>query len=289
MHARIRQIAPLILVLAIAAYALVYLNNASEDEESGLFASGTVEAVEVSLSSEISGRVIEVFVEEGDTVSQGETLLRLDDALLQIQREQAQAGLPLAEAAVSAANLALERAQQSYDQLFEFSDDPDEDRLALAEASLDNAEAQLAAAEAGVDAAEAALALAELQLAKAEINAPIDGVVLYRAVQPGELAVPGAPLMVLSQLESLSITVFLPEDRYGQVNLGDLVEVEVDSFADEIFSATVSRIADEAEFTPRNVQTGEGRRTTVFAIVLQLDDPEGKLKAGMPADVYFER
>ena len=113
------------------------------------------------------------------------------------------------------------------------------------------------------------------------------GTVLYRNIEPGEIVSPGATLVVIAQLDVLTITVYLPEDRYGQVNLEDTAEVQVDSFPGENFTATVTHIADEAEFTPRNVQTSEGRRTTVFAIELKLDDPEGKLKPGMPADVYF--
>ena len=100
---------------------------------------------------------------------------------------------------------------------------------------------------------------------------------------------PNATLFVLAQLERLTITVYLPEDRYGQVNLGDTAEVEVDSFPGMEFEASVVHIAEEAEFTPRNVQTGEGRRTTVFAIELRVNDPQGRLKPGMPADVFFER
>lgn len=289
MPERMRRIVPIILILAIVAYALFYLSTVSSEENSGLAAAGTVEAVQVRLSPEIGGRVNDVLVNEGDTVEAGDLLVRLDDAVLQAQRDQVAAGVPRAEAAVAAANLALESAQQAYDRLFELTDEPDEDMLALAEASLENAEAQVKAAEAGVEAAQSALTLIDLQIEKTEISAPIAGTVLYRTVQPGELAAPGAPLIVLAQLEDLTITVYLPEDRYGAVNLGDQVEVEVDSFPDEIFFASVVRIADQAEFTPRNVQTGEGRRTTVFAIELRLADTAGKLKPGMPADVYFGR
>jgi HlyD family secretion protein len=64
------------------------------------------------------------------------------------------------------------------------------------------------------------------------------------------------------------ITVYLPEDRYGGVSLGEQVQVSVDTFPGDQFVATVSRIADEAEFTPRNVQTEEGRRSMVFAVEL---------------------
>ena len=93
--------------------------------------------------------------------------------------------------------------------------------------------------------------------------------------------------MVIGLLDDLTITVYLAEDAYGQVNLGDKGNVTVNSYPDEVFTAEVIRIADEAEFTPRNVQTEEDRRTTVFAIELSVLDLEGKLKPGMPADVSF--
>jgi len=93
--------------------------------------------------------------------------------------------------------------------------------------------------------------------------------------------------MNIGELDDLTITVYISEDRYGQIQLGEHVRVTVDSFPGEVFDAVVKRIADKAEYTPRNVQTEEGRRTTVFAVELSVNDPEGKLKPGMPADVDF--
>jgi multidrug resistance efflux pump len=93
--------------------------------------------------------------------------------------------------------------------------------------------------------------------------------------------------MTLGQLDNLSITVYVPENLYGGLSLGQSASVTVDSFPGETFNATVTHIADQAEFTPRNVQTAEGRSTTVFAIKLQVQDTVGKLKPGMPADVVF--
>jgi HlyD family secretion protein len=80
----------------------------------------------------------------------------------------------------------------------------------------------------------------------------------------------------------------VPEDRYGELRVGQAALVTVDSFPDVIFQAKVVRIADQAEFTPRNVQTDEGRRTTVFAVELSIEDSSGQLKPGMPATVRFE-
>lgn len=194
--------------------------------------------------------------------------------------------LSVGQAELEVANARLAQAEVDYAAL---ESGPDADMLALAEDRLQTAQAQLEAAQANFAAAEAALESADLQIAKAQLIAPVAGTVLYRNIQPGEIASPNATLIVLAQLDNLTITVYLPEDRYGQVNLGDTAEIEVDSFPGVNFVATVVRIADEAEFTPRNVQTGEGRRTTVFAIELKLDDPDGKLKPGMPADVLFSR
>ena len=152
---------------------------------------------------------------------------------------------------------------------------------------LEAARARAAAAEAQVDAAAAALAALDAQIAKLTITAPSDGIVLARAIEPGSFASPGSALLEIGDLSDLTITVFVPEDRYGQLSLGQTATLSVDSFPGETFSGTVVHIADRAEFTPRNVQTVEGRRSTVFAIRLAIDDASGRLKPGMPADVRF--
>jgi HlyD family secretion protein len=203
----------------------------------------------------------------------------------------------LAEADVALAEAKLADARRQYENL-EGGVDPD--ALALAEARVKVAESRLVAARAGTPAEELAAALAHVDQAeqalealavqeeKTVIAAPADGVILVRAAEPGEVLIAGAPLLMLLKMDELTITVYIPEDRYGQIETGERAVVEVDSFPGEKFEATVLRIADKAEFTPRNVQTVEGRRTTVFAVELAVADPEGKLKPGMPADVTFE-
>ena len=106
-------------------------------------------------------------------------------------------------------------------------------------------------------------------------------------MEPGSFVAPGSTLLEVGDLGDLTITVFVPEDRYGQLSLGQPATLSVDSFPGETFTGTVVHIADRAEFTPRNVQTVEGRRSTVFAIRLDVDDTSGRLKPGMPADVRF--
>ncbi len=168
-------------------------------------------------------------------------------------------------------------------------------QVSLAQANLTAAQARQQAAEAQADAAlaqvymaQAALEMLDVQIGKLTILAPTDGVVLTRLIEPGEFAAPGAALLVLGRTADKTITVYISEDRYGQVSLGQAAEVSVDSFPGVTFRAVVTSIAGQAEFTPRNVQTADGRKTTVFAIRLQVEDPGDSLKAGMPADVVFK-
>lgn len=205
--------------------------------------------------------------------------------------------------ALAEADLAIAQAQKANAELrYGFlADGPDPDDIAMAEARLETAVAnlesakadpspeQLAVAQAQIDAAEAAINVLRSQLEKLTLSSMIDGIVLERSIEPGEIALPGTPLFVIAELDDLSITVYVAEDRYGEITLGQSAKVTVDSFPGEIFTAQVVQIADQAEYTPRNVQTQEGRSTTVFAVNLNIDSPGGRLKPGMPADVDFEQ
>lgn len=94
--------------------------------------------------------------------------------------------------------------------------------------------------------------------------------------------------MTIGQLGDVTLTVYVPEDRYGQVKLGQEVVVTVDSFPGKTYTGWVQHIAGEAEFTPCNVQTEEGRKSTVFAVGIAVPNPNEELKPGMPLDVTFE-
>lgn len=207
--------------------------------------------------------------------------------------------IAVAEADLAFAQAQLASAEKDYAILL---NGPDPDDVALAEAQVEFAKAQLALAEAEdptpeqlavaqaqVDSAQTSLEAVQVLIDKLIVTTPINGVVTTRNVEPGELIQPGVAAMTISQLDELTVTVYIPENQYGQINLGDTAELKVDSFPFETFSAMVTRIADQAEYTPRNVQTQEERQTTVYAIELSVEDPDGKLKPGMPTDVIFEK
>jgi multidrug resistance efflux pump len=202
---RIMNAVIVVLILAVAGAAYYSLQATADSQP--LTLSGTIEATEIRLASQVGGRVQEVDAAEGDPVRAGQTVIAIYSAVGSVNEK---------------------------------------------------------------------------------ITSPIDGVVLDRLIQPGELAAPGSTLMVVADLNALTLKVYVPEERYGQVSLGQIYPVTVDSFPGQTFSGRVSHIADRAEFTPRNVQTVEGRKSTVFAVTLDLVSAGGKLKPGMPADVGFQ-
>ena len=155
------------------------------------------------------------------------------------------------------------------------------------EIGIKQAENAITQAEKGLAQAQAALDTLQIQKEKLIVYAPIDGVVTTRSIEVGELAQPGMGALTMAQLASLSVTVYIPEDRYGEVTLGQTATLMVDSFPDKTFPATVSYISDRAEYTPRNVQTKEERQNTVYAVKLHVENTGGNLKPGMPADVTF--
>ena len=119
------------------------------------------------------------------------------------------------------------------------------------------------------------------------LHAPVSGTVVSLAVHPGEVAAAGATLMMLADLSHLTLTVYVPQTQLGQVYLGQPATITVDSFPGRVFAGSVSHIADTAEFTPRNVATKEERVNLVFAVTLEVPNPDGALKPGMPADLVL--
>jgi HlyD family secretion protein len=398
----------IIVLVAIAAY--FFYSQTQKAENGQLTASGTIESTDITISSEISGRIQEVLVDEGVSVKHGQPLIRLDGSILEAQKELT---LAADQAAVAAAELELVTAKQALDALFDnapmaaaqaalalanaekaladeeyhwrvqqagnraspetireaeaklklaedevshwqglynrasgdsakamalvqltqakrnrdtaqrnlnwltgkptdvdqaindaklstaqtqlddarrnwekVKDGPNADDVDTAQARVKLAQAHLAAANAQVKVDKETI---DLQLDKLTVISPADGVILSRNVQPGEVITPAGKALTLGLLDILTLTVYVPEDRYGEISLGQKALVSVDSFPGENFNGSVIHIADQAEFTPRNVQTAEGRSTTFYAIKLQLEDPAGKLKPGMPADVVFQK
>lgn len=267
----------------------------------------------------------EYAVDKGETIKQGEVVISLDISPLQAQRgaaharyEAAVAGLEMLEAGprdvdLAVAQAAVVQAQAVLDGALEALDDAEDapwrvrdEQVAIAQAGVDQTRAALEAVEAvlvaleegpvedDVDAARAAVdaAAAELdqfedRISRAEIRSPIDGVLLDRFFLPGELVMPGWPIATMADLDQLEVSVYLPEADLGWANVGDPVQVRVDAYPERTFHGLVIYISDQAEFTPRNVQTPEERVILVYEVRVLVLNPGRALKPGLPADVTF--
>ncbi len=164
--------------------------------------------------------------------------------------------------------------------------------VGVARASLDTLLAkptaeEVAVAQAQVSQAEAALGILQVQLEKMTLHAPIRGLVTNRSIHVGETASPGTILVTIANLDEVKLTIYIPENRFGRIQLGQAVDVEVDSFPGKAYQGEVIYISSEAEFTPRNLQTKEERVNTVFAVKIHITNPDHDLKPGMPADAQF--
>ncbi len=167
--------------------------------------------------------------------------------------------------------------------------------LASAEAALAGAEAEgrdterarldAEAAARVVEQAQADLALAETRLSRAVLLSPLTGVVLTRAIEPGEMAAPGVPVASLADTSTVTVRVFVSERALGRVKLGMPAKITTDSTGKQEFSGKVTFISDKAEFTPKTIETREERVKLVYRVKVEVPNPQDILKPGMPADV----
>lgn len=219
----------------------------------------------------------EIAVDQYNSLLTGEESLTVQAA--DLAQQQAETIVAQAEAQVTQAETAVSQAQIGVTIA--------EANVAQVEAGIAQAETAVTQAEKRVAQAQAALDLVDLQMEKLMVKTAVSGTILTRNIEPGELLQPGLTAMTIGQLDELTVTVYISEEHYGQISLGDHAQLVVDSFANDSFDAQVIRIADQAEYTPRNVQTKEERQTTVYAVELSVTDSEGRLKPGMPADLQF--
>jgi len=290
-------------------------------------ASGTIEAVEVNVAAKVSGQVLELAVGEGSRVRAGDKLAVIDHSALDIQLRQAEAGVRLAEAqlallvkgaraedirqaeaAVQQADAALRSAEDDAKRMRELaktgsvtpkSREDAESRLTVAAAQRSAAAEGLAkvrrlarpeevqAAEARLAQARAASDLLAKTIADCTVTAPAGGVVTHKAVEAGELVTPGATVVTLVELETVHVMIYITEKELGRVRLGDAADVTIDAFPDKAFPGRVTYISPEAEFTPKNVQTKEDRVKLVFGVKVEIENREGLLKPGLPADAVI--
>ncbi|MDD8018458.1 MAG: efflux RND transporter periplasmic adaptor subunit [Bacteroidota bacterium] len=307
---------------------LVPFSGCGNNHHGAIEASGTLEAVDVNVSSKVSGQLLQLLVNEGSLVKAGDTLVILDHDMLTLQLRQTEAGvnvaaaqydllkngareedIKLGKASVVQAEASFTTAETDYKRIKELFEqhsvsqkqyEDAESRYTITKAQLISAEQNLQklvrfarpedlnAAKARVEQAQAQANIIKKQIRDSYIIAPSSGTITNKPVEEGELIGAGAVVARISRLEKMELRIYVSETELGKVKLGGDADVVIDTYPDKSYPGKVVYVSPTAEFTPRNVQTKDERTKLVFGIKLEVDNPNGDLKSGMPADAYLK-
>lgn len=276
----------LAIVIGLAAYLLKYF------QQPGLpagFASGNgrTEATEVDITTKFGGRLEQVLVKEGDDVVIGQTLAGIDTKELEAQLRRAEAEVRRSEqersfavaviaqrkSELSLAQKDMERSKDLYenDSISLEQLQRNETAVETAKATLAAARAQLSNAEAAIEAAIANTELIKTQIDDSVLKAPINGRVLYRLAEPGEVLPAGGKVLTVLDPTDVYMTIFLPTHYAAQLTVGADARIVLDGLPDVMIPAKVSFIAPRAQFTPKEVETRTEREKLMFRTKVQLD------------------
>lgn len=308
-----------IVLLSILLFACG--NNADENiiEESG-----TIEATEVIISSQVGGVIFKFTVDEGDYVKKGDTLLVIDHEALDLQLKQAEAVEEAAKAQyellvkgarkedIKQAAELFNQAKANYElaekdylrmkNLYESNAitkkqfDDAETRYIVSKSQLSSTEQaylkmksiareeEIKQARANFDKATAAKLIIEKSIKDCFVTSPIDGVITKKFNEIGEFVAPMSSLFKVSNLDDLHIKVYVSETDLGKVKLGQEAKIMVDTYKSKEYMGKVIFISPDAEFTPKNIQTKDERTKLVYAVKIKVKNDNSELKNGMPAD-----
>jgi RND family efflux transporter MFP subunit len=232
---------------------------APQDLVSTIRLTGTLNPVRRSvLAAQVSAPLLDVAVKPGQSVKEGDVLIRFDPTQLQLQVDQAKSSLASAQAQRDLAQTTLNNTQTLVD------------RNVSPRSALDKAENDVTAAEANVAGMRTQLKAAETQLGYATIRAPMSGVVSERRVDPGDTVAAGSPLLTVVDLTELEVEVVIPASVIDSVSVGQTAELAVDGIDGRTFTATVDRISPLAVAATRTIP-----------VYLSIENPDGLLKGGM--------
>lgn len=311
--------------LSLVVVSLIAGTACSEDDDARIEAVGTVEIREHDVAPMTAARVVRVLVEEGASVDSGDTLAVLSVSTLRADIEQARARVATAEAALREAEAGPRRSEIERAQAELRAAEAEADRAAkdleriraltesgaLAEQQLDAARTtaattanrrdalretlsllnqgtrpeRIAAARADVETARAALAAAQATRADLVLQSPVDGVVLGRHAEIGEVVAPGTAVLSVGESSKPWVRVYVSPGDAARLSVGGRAVATLDDLPEREFPGRVMSVATKAEFTPRVALTEEERADLLFGVRVDLDDTTGTLKPGLPVTV----
>jgi HlyD family secretion protein len=256
------RIIPIVLVIAVAAgigyYVWTTYGAGSAAASGALGGSGTIEAQQIAITPQTSGRIIVAPANEGVPVKAGDVLYQLDPSLIKLQ--------------IASAQTVINAANSNYSHVKNDSGSSWADKQA---------------AKAQYEQAVLAKKMAEVQLGYTTIHAPMDGSLASIAQKAGENAVPGSTMAMLSQNQKLTVTIYIAETDIGKVKIGQSGTITTDSTT-KTYNGRVTFISSQAEFTPASIETKDQRTKLVYQVKLNITDADDNLKPGMPADVVLQ-
>lgn len=288
----------------LASGALLFLLACQGDDREGFYGAAQAEAESWKLSPSQGGLILAVYRDLGDSVEAGEVLALSDTVPIALQIEEMRAGLAEIDAqarargeekrAVQTEAAGLRRDLDRVESLVASGTVPGQ-RADDMKTGLGSARAKAAALAAGAEAVRskeaglrAKLRLLEEQRERCSLRAPVSGRITARYRHPGEMGFPGQPILELSRTDSLDIDFFVPQTLLGAIRLGEAVDLRLDAPDGKAvwLPATIRHIADEAEFSPKNIQTRESRNELVFWVRARAANRDGRLKRGLPLEVW---
>jgi HlyD family secretion protein len=282
----------IIILVIISALVLYFLLSAKGKRNQGeISASGTVEITEVEVSSKLTGRIEKLLVDEGDSVLKDQVLIELEKKELDAQLKQAQAAYQASLAQLAQSKSNSDNLKTNLDRVKELfkAGSATQQQLDDQQTKYRMANDQHSSASHLVDQNKGVIDLIKVNLDNSVIKSPINGLVLSKNTEIGEVVLPGSSLLTLGDLAHPWVKIYIKETDLGKVKLGQKAEVRIDTYPDKVFEGKVTYISGQAEFTPKNIQTKEERVKLVFGIKVSLDNPEQILKPGMPADVVLSK
>ncbi len=266
--------------------------------------SGVLEATEITVGAKTAGTVDSLAVREGDSVGRGDVLCVIETEKLLLQKRQLAAGLNEVRLNIQNAKRAADLAEESFkaaEKKFEriralhgessVSQQQFEDAetgFLAAKTQWENSRTSLQALASKEEQVRLQLELAESGLNDATLRSPLTGTVTQLYLDRGEIARPGGPVAAVADLERMWVKVYVKETALGRVKLNSEATLRVDSAPGREFKGRVSWISQKAEFTPKMVQTKDARSDLVYAVKVEVANPDGTLKIGMPADVTID-
>ena len=267
----------------------------------GSDAYGNFESVPVLVAAESPGKLLALTIEEGNELKAGEQVGAIDTMQLYLKKQQLLVSRQVLHAKyetliaqVDAQKVQLKNLEREYNRILKLLDDGAatsrqkddlEGNIELLKAQIKSMETQRLSISAERNSLDVQVSQMEDQLTKATIINPIDGVVLQKYKQAGEIVAPGQTIYKIADIRTLILRAYISGSQLSSIKIGQEVKVRFDgSEGIEETSGTVTWVADEAEFTPRIIQTRDERVNLVYAVKVSVQN-DGRLKIGMPGEI----